>query len=107
MPSLIPNGFKGRVISNEINKSIMLPMCLDGAFIMNKNIRAINNKKRNVEPLFTDGDVYLLYNRTDTYTMNEIHKLDDIVSFQFINAGHILGSCQLILYIKLSNNLDF
>ena len=100
MPSLIPNGFKGRVISNEINKSIMLPMCLDGAFIMNKNIRAINNKKHNVEPLFTDGDVYLLYNRTDTYTMNEIHKLDDIVSFQFINAGHILGSCQLILYIK-------
>lgn len=100
LPSLIPNGFKGRVISNDANKKLMLPMCLDAAFIMNKNIRAINSKKHNVEPLFTDGDVYLLHNRTDVYSMNEIHKLDDIVSFQFVNAGHILGSCQLILYIK-------
>ena len=100
LPSLIPNGFKGRVISNEANAKLMLPMLLDGAFIMNKNVRAINSKKHNVQPLFTDGDVYLLQNRTDTYSMNEIHKLDDIVSFQFVKAGHILGSCQLILYIK-------
>lgn len=100
LPSLIPNGFKGQLISNVANEKLMLPMLLDGAFIMAKNVRAINNKKHKVEPLYTEEDVYLLMNKCKTFSMGEIHKLDDIVSFQFVEAGHILGSCQLILYIK-------
>ena len=103
LPSLIPNGFKGKLITNKENEEIMLPILLDGAFIMNKNVRAINSKKHNVEPLYKEEDVYLLMNKCKSYSMNEIHKLDDIVSFQFINAGHILGSCQLILYCKTPN----
>ncbi|MBQ8234299.1 MAG: hypothetical protein IJZ36_01785, partial [Bacilli bacterium] len=100
LPSLIPNGFDGKLISNVANAKLLTPILLDGAFIMNKNTRAINSKKHNIEPLYTEEDVYLLMNKCETYSMNEIHKLDDIVSFQFVNAGHILGSCQLILYIK-------
>ena len=100
LPSLIPNGFNGKLISNEANKKLMLPILIDGAFIMNKNVNSINNKKHNVKPLYTEEDVYLLLNKCETYSMNEMHKLDDQVSFQFVNAGHILGSCQLILYIK-------
>ena len=100
LPSLIPNGFNGRFITNEANSQLLMPMLLDGAFIMEKNIRAINNKGKKIKPLYTEEDVYLLMNRCDTYSMNEIHKIDDVLSFQFINAGHILGSCQLILYAK-------
>ena len=100
LPSLIPNGFNGKLISNKPNEKLLLPILLDGAFIGRKNIRSINGKKHNVEPLYTEEDVYLLMNRCDSYSMNEIHKLDDIVSFQFIPAGHILGSCQLVLYCK-------
>ena len=100
LPSLIPNGFNGKLISNEANKKLMLPILIDGAFIMNKNVNSINNKKHNVKPLYTEEDVYLLLNKCETYSMNEMHKLDEQVSFQFVNAGHILGSCQLILYIK-------
>lgn len=100
MPALIPQGFKGRVISTSVNKELMLPMLLDAAFIMSKNVKSINSKKHNIEPLYTESDVYLLMNRTDCYKTHEIHKLTDEISFQFVNAGHILGSCQLILYIK-------
>ena len=100
LPSLIPNGFKGELITNKANEKIMLPILLDGAFIMAKNVRSINNKKHKVEPLYTEEDVYLLMNKCKSFSMGEIHKLDDIISFQFIEAGHILGSCQLILYIK-------
>lgn len=100
LPSLIANGFKGRLICNKPNEKLLLPILLDGAFIGQKNTRSINSKKHNVEPLYTEEDVYLLMNRCDTYSMNEIHKLDDEISFQFIPAGHILGSCQLILYCK-------
>lgn len=103
LPSLIPNGFNGKLITNEPTSKVMLPILLDGAFIMNKNVRAINSKKHNVEPLYTEEDVYLLMNRNKSYSMNNIHKLDDTVSFQFISAGHILGSCQLILYCKTPN----
>ena len=100
LPSLIPNGFNGRLITNEANSKLLPPMLLDGAFIMEKNVRCINNKGKKIKPLFTEEDVYLLMNKCDIYSMNEIHKIDDVLSFQFVNAGHILGSCQLILYAK-------
>lgn len=103
LPSLAANGFNGKMICNEANEKLMLPILLDGAFIMNKNVRAINSKKKNVEPLYTEEDVYLLMNKCETYSMNEIHQLDNIVSFQLVNAGHILGSSQLVLYVKTPN----
>lgn len=99
LPSLIPNGFNGKLITNKENREIMTPMLVDGAFIMNKNVQALN-KKHNITHLYKEEDVYLLMSRCETYSMNEIHALDDLVSFQFVSAGHILGSCQLILYLK-------
>ena len=100
LPSLIPNGFTGRIISNPENAKLLEPILVDGAYIMSKNVKAINSKKHNVEPLYTESDVYLTMNRVDEYSMNQIHKLTEELSFQFVSAGHILGSCQLILYIK-------
>ena len=100
LPSLIPNGFTGRIISNSENAKLLEPILVDGAYIMSKNVKAINSKKHNIEPLYTESDVYLTMNRIDTYEMNKIHKLTEELSFQFVSAGHILGSCQLILYIK-------
>lgn len=89
LPSLIPNGFKGRLIVNEANEKLLTPMLLDSAFIMGKNVKSINNKGKNVKSLYSEEDVYLLMNKCDIYSMNEIHKIDDVLSFQFINAGHI------------------
>lgn len=100
LPSLIPNGFKGRIISNYENSKLLEPILVDAAYIHNKNVKAINSKKHNIEPLYTESDVYLTMNRIDDYEMNQIHKLTEELSFQFISAGHILGSCQLVLYIK-------
>lgn len=100
LPSLIPNGFKGRIISNYENSKLLEPILVDAAYIHNKNVKAINSKKHNIEPLYTESDVYLTMNRIDDYEMNKIHKLTEELSFQFVAAGHILGSCQLILYIK-------
>lgn len=100
LPSLIPNGFKGRIISNYENSKLLEPILVDAAYIHNKNVKAINSKKHNIEPLYTESDVYLTMNRIDDYEMNKIHKLTEELSFQFVSAGHILGSCQLILYIK-------
>lgn len=100
LPSLIPNGFKGRIISNYENSKLLEPILVDAAYIHNKNVKAINSKKHSIEPLYTESDVYLTMNRIDDYEMNKIHKLTEELSFQFVAAGHILGSCQLILYIK-------
>lgn len=100
LPSLVPNGFKGRIISNYENSKLLEPILVDAAYIHNKNIKTMNSKKYKLEPLFTESDVYLTMNRVDWYEMNKVHKLTEDLSFKFISAGHILGSCQLILYIK-------
>ena len=66
----------------------------------------MTNKKYKVEPLFTESDVYLTMNNVIEKSVGEIHKLKERVSYQFVNAGHILGSTQLILYVKyLSGNI--
>ena len=73
---------------------------------MNKNVKALANKKYKVDPLFTESDVYLTMNNVIEKSVGEMHKLNERVSYQFVNAGHILGSTQLILYVKsLSGNI--
>ena len=73
---------------------------------MNRSVKALTNKKYKVEPLFTESDVYLTMNNVIEKSVGEMHKLNERVSYQFVNAGHILGSTQLILYVKsLSGNI--
>lgn len=100
LPSLIQNGFKGPLITTNENKELMQPLLIDGAYIIGKNVKTLQNNKYNIEPLYTESDVFLLMNKTKTYSKNEIHKLNDYVSFRFVNTSHIVGSVQIELFIK-------
>lgn len=105
LPALINNHINIPIITTKENRILLEPLLLDGNYIMDRNIRAMVKQKYKVEPLYTESDVYLLMNNVEEKTMYEIHKLNNRVSYQFISSGHILGGCQLILYIKtLSGN---
>lgn len=65
----------------------------------------MQKQKYKVEPLYSESDVYLLMNNVIDKEMHKVYKLNDRVCYEFVNSGHILGGCQLILYIKtLSGN---
>lgn len=105
LPSLINNHISVPLITTRENRLLLEPLLLDGAYIIERNMKALQKQKYKVEPLYSESDVYLLMNNVIDKETHQIHKLNDRVSYKFINSGHILGGCQLILYIKtLSGN---
>lgn len=105
LPTLVNNHINIPVITTYENKKLIEPLLLDGSYIMNRNINSMLKQKYKVTPLYTESDVYMLMHNVIEKSMNETHKLNDYVSYKFIHSGHILGSCQLVLYIKtLSGN---
>lgn len=106
LPTLINNHINIPIITTRENKILLEPLLLDGSYIMDRNINAMIKQKYKVRPLYTESDVYLLIKNIEEKSMYEVHKLNDNVSYKFISSGHILGGCQLVLYIKtLSGNI--
>lgn len=105
IPTLISNHISVPLITTRENRLLLEPLLLDGAYIIERNMKALQKQKYKVEPLYNESDVYLLMNNVIDKETHQIHKLNNRVSYKFINSGHILGGCQLILYIKtLSGN---
>lgn len=105
IPTLISNHISVPLITTRENRLLLEPLLLDGAYIIERNMKALQKQKYKVEPIYNESDVYLLMNNVIEKEMHKVYKLNDRVSYEFVNSGHILGGCQLILYIKtLSGN---
>jgi len=99
IPNLIKQGFNSDIISTYATVDLLGPMLLDSAHIHEKDIEYLNKKNKNPEnkkPLYTVDDVEksLKYFKGVNY-YNEI-SIDKDLKVTFIDAGHILGSSQII-----------
>lgn len=103
-PKLYKDGFRGATIISAGSKSTFKTMAEDSAFISERDILVINNQNnKNYEPLYNIDHVNLMLEHTLEKPINEIIKVDDELSFELIPSGHLLGSCQIILYITIDN----
>jgi len=103
LPKLIKYGFNGKIITTDITAKLLKPMLKDSANIIRKDAEYIS-KKRGVkfEPFYNEDDVYNTLDLTYSYDYGIIHKLDDNTSFRFLHNSHIIGACQLELFLKTS-----
>jgi metallo-beta-lactamase family protein len=105
IPQLVKLGFKGKVITTfptfELCK-IMLP---DSAFIQESEAEWRNRKAKRagrgaIEPLYTVRDAEAALKLFQPVEYNKIINIDSNISFRIKDAGHILGSGIIELWIR-------
>jgi len=103
LPKLIKYGFNGKIITTDITAKLLKPMLKDSANIIRKDAEYISKKRGKVfEPFYNEDDVYSILNLVESYDYGIIHQLDENTSFRFLHNSHVIGSCQLELFLKTS-----
>jgi metallo-beta-lactamase family protein len=100
-PMAVKHGMDAKIITTPASAKIMTELLRDGAFVNQRNAEYLTTQyKRQIPPLFTPDDVSEMLNRTYEYGFDEIHQLDDEISFKFLRNSHVLGASSIELYIK-------
>ncbi|MEI7620719.1 MAG: MBL fold metallo-hydrolase [Candidatus Falkowbacteria bacterium] len=95
LPKLYKDGFRGQVFCTEPTRDLVEIMLLDAARIIAHEAMASGH-----EALYTEDDVEGLMNHFETIPYDEMTFIDNNIQLKFRDAGHILGSAFVELYIK-------
>lgn len=108
LPTLYAKGFTGSIYSTSATRDLCSIMLQDSAFIQERDIEFVNKRraKKHEElfnPLYTIDDARAVMEEFKAFPYNKkfyIDGLDNKVAVVFIEAGHILGSAQILLEIE-------
>lgn len=99
LPRLIKEGFHGKIITSKATALLMEPLLLNSAFILKSEASILSHKyKREYIPIYDESNVYKTLDFL--YVYDDICKeyiLDDVVSFEWLENSHCVGSRQLRL----------
>ncbi len=105
LPQLHRNGFDGNIYSTPATRDLCSIMLPDAAHIHGMDIKWLNkHRKRNDQPLLTPGysliDAENVLRQFVTVSYHRPLPIARGVTLTFIDAGHILGSAQIVLDIE-------
>lgn len=101
-PKLYKEGCRAVTIVSSGSKQILKDMAYDCAQINERDILVINSQhNKNYSPLYGIEDVNKMLEYTLEKPINEKIYVNDELSFELIPNGHLLGSCQVKLYITI------
>ena len=96
LPVLVKNGFKGKIHCTAPTKDLTTIILMDSAKIQEEDAARANKhnytKHAIAKPLYTTDDVYRTIRLFEEHELHEWVVFNPDISFQFLNAGHILGS---------------
>lgn len=105
IPKLVKEGFKGRIITTKATYDLCKIMLIDSANIQKSDVEWENRKRRRagkplISPLYSIEDAELSLKYFETYLYDQIIRINEDLIVRFKDAGHILGSSIIELWIK-------
>ena len=105
LPNLTTKGFTGNIYSTHATRDLCQIMLADSARIQESDIDWVNKHRKKegkepVMPLYTEQDAERCLRQFVTVSYDRPMPVCDGVTVTFIDAGHILGSAQVLLEIK-------
>ena len=105
IPKLVKDGFTGRIITSPPTAELCEIMLLDAAHIQEMDAEWQTRKNRrqartDVEPLYTTEDAEASLKFFQPMERDRIFTIEPGVKARLRNAGHILGSCILELWVE-------
>ncbi|KAB3524828.1 MBL fold metallo-hydrolase RNA specificity domain-containing protein [Alkaliphilus serpentinus] len=104
IPKLVKEGFKGKIICTKATHDLAEIMLVDSGHIHESDAEWLSRKRERaglppVEPLYTADDARTSLNYFESKLYNQKFILNDSISLRFRDAGHILGSSIVELWI--------
>lgn len=101
IPAMYAKGCTARIIAPTGSTRILKEMWLDSAHIMEKDCETLNKKSnKNYDPFYTTEDIEIALNYIEEYDSDINVSLTETLSLTYRNAGHIMLSKQIELFIK-------
>lgn len=105
LPLLVKEGYRGPIYATGMTCRLMEIMLLDSAHIQESEANWQNQKGKRagrdmVEPLYTIADAEEAIRRFVPVTYGEMIELDESFRFRMTDAGHLLGSSYVELWVR-------
>lgn len=105
IPKLYKHGFQGRALATEITTDLLEVMLPDSGHIQETEVERLNRKamragKKLIEPIYTVEDAFNCVKKIERVKYNQVIRLDENITVRFMDAGHILGSAIVELWVR-------
>ncbi len=105
IPKLVKDGFQGRIVTSPPTAELCELMLLDSAHVqeMEAEWRTRKNRRQagqDLQPLYTTKDAEESLRYLSPVELDSIIDLEPGIKARLRNAGHILGSCIVELWIE-------
>jgi metallo-beta-lactamase family protein len=105
IPQLVRAGFRGNIFCTSATRDLCSIMLSDSAQIQEKDAEYDNKHRKRkglpmVEPLYTTEDVAPALERFVTFPYQRRFSVCDGVEVEFRDAGHMLGSASVTVYLQ-------
>lgn len=98
IPLLYNQGFEGPVYCTGATKDLAEILMLDSVYVsLEEAKKEHRGGERDLEPLYTTEEVYQTLKHFETIPYNKPLEIEEQITLKLIDAGHILGSAQIIL----------
>lgn len=105
IPKLVKDGFRGKIISTNPTYELSQIMLKDSAKIQESDVKWENKKRERagqkpIEPLYSMEDAERSLKYFEPYFLDQKIKLNENIQIRFKDAGHILGSAIIEIWIE-------